>query len=102
MSTITKSPQASNSDFRSVTDAFLRQGGLPFADVLPAKRIAEIFEEEDAMFGQDAIFSTPVVLWAFLAQTLRDRKMASCREATRQPPGPRARWPPHLCGRTSL
>ena len=82
MPTIANSPQAAKNDFRSITDAFLRQGGLPFADVLPAQRIAEIFEEEGGMFGQDAIFSTPVVLWAFLAQTLRDRKMASCREAT--------------------
>ena len=81
MSTITHSTETAKNDFLSITDAFLGQPGLPFTDVLPASRIAEIFEEEDAMFGEDAIFSTPVVLWAFLAQTLRDRKMASCHAA---------------------
>ena len=83
MTTITNSPQAAKNDFRSITDAFLRQPGLPLADVLPAERIAEIFEQEDAIFAQDAIFSTPIVLWAFLAQTLRDRKMASCGAAVK-------------------
>ena len=82
MSTITDATQTINNDFRAISNAFLQQPGLPFANVLPAERIAEVFEQEDAMFAEDDIFSTPVVLWAFLAQTLRDRKMASCRQAT--------------------
>lgn len=81
MPNITQQPQAAKNGFCSISNAFLQQPGLPFAEVLPADRITQIFEEEDAIFASDAIFSTPVVLWAFLAQTLRDRKLASCRGA---------------------
>ena len=33
------------------------------------------------MFGQQDLFSTQIVLWAFLAQTLRDGKGAACSQA---------------------
>ena len=49
--------------------------------VLSAPEIAAIFAHHDALFGASAIFSTPLVLWAFLAQSLRDGKGAACAAA---------------------
>ena len=43
--------------------------------------IARVFREEEALFGQEDIFSTQMVLWAFLAQMLRDGKGAACAAA---------------------
>ncbi len=54
------------SDFCMIANSFLRTPGLPFASVLDAATIARVFREE-ALFGQNDIFSTPIVLWAFLA-----------------------------------
>jgi len=64
-----------------VAEAFRRKEGLPFADVLTAESIQRIFREENALFGEDDLFSTDIVLWAFLAQTLRDGKGAACAAA---------------------
>jgi len=55
--------------------------GLPFADVLSAGSIEQVFRQHDALFGQEDIFSTQIVLWAFLAQALQDGKGASCAAA---------------------
>jgi len=49
--------------------------------VLNAEWIERVFREEGALFAQDDIFSTEIVLWAFLAQTLRDGKGAACAAA---------------------
>jgi len=65
-------------DFSVIADSFLHAPGLPFASVLDAESIEPIFREEKALFGQDGIFSTQIVLWAFLAQTLRDGKGVAC------------------------
>ena len=35
----------------------------------------------DALIAQDDLFSTPIVLWAFLAQVLGDGKEAACSAA---------------------
>jgi len=67
--------------FAMVADPFLHNPGLPFASVLDAESIQRIFREEEALFGQDDIFSTEIVLWAFLAQTLRDGKGVACSAA---------------------
>ena len=67
--------------FDTVADPFLGQPGLPFAAVLTAEAIEHAFAENDALFGQDDIFSTPIVLWAFLAQALHDGKGAACAAA---------------------
>jgi len=67
--------------FATVADPFLAQPGLPFAEVLTAEAIEAAFAENDALFGQDDIYSTPLVLWAFLAQVLRDGKGAACAAA---------------------
>ncbi len=67
--------------FHAVADPFLAHGGLPFAEVLTAEEIEAAFGAQDALFGQDDIFSTPIVLWSFLAQVLRDGKGAACTSA---------------------
>ncbi len=67
--------------FFAVTESFFQGEGLPFADVLDAEFIHQVFREENALFGEDDIFSTDLVLWAFLAQTLRDGKGAACAAA---------------------
>jgi hypothetical protein len=68
-------------DFAVIADSFLRTPGLPFARVLDREAITRVFREEEALFGQDDIFSTQIVLWAFLAQMLRDGKGAACASA---------------------
>ena len=67
--------------FDSIARSFLQQDGLPFADVLRAEDIGRAFAEEGALFAQDEIFSTPVVLWAFLGQILQDGKGVACAAA---------------------
>jgi len=69
------------SDFSMISDSFLRTPGLPFASVLDAATIERVFREEEALFGQNDIFSTQIVLWAFLSQTLRDGKGIACTAA---------------------
>jgi len=68
-------------DFAVIADSFLHDPGLPFASVLDSETIARVFREEEALFGQEDIFSTQMVLWAFLAQTLRDGKGVACAAA---------------------
>ena len=67
--------------FDAVCDPFLQGEGLPFSHVLSAEWIQRVFRQENALFGRDDIFSTEIVLWAFLAQTLRDGKGAACAAA---------------------
>jgi putative transposase len=68
-------------DFSVIANSFLDTPGLPFASVLEAESIQQVFCEEEALFGQEDIFSTQIVLWAFLAQTLRDGKGVACASA---------------------
>jgi hypothetical protein len=81
MSTVAVCPTADNNSFHAVVEPFLQQKGLPFAQVLSAEDVEQAFADEDALFAQDDIFSTPIVLWAFLAQALRDGKGAACAAA---------------------
>ena len=67
--------------FNVVAEPFLQGEGLPFTDVLDAELVRRVFSEEDALFAQDRVFHTEVVLWAFLAQVLRDGKGAACSAA---------------------
>ena len=67
--------------FDAVAEPFLQRPGLPFAEVLSAEAIERAFTENDALFGQDDIFCTQIVLWAFLAQVLRGGKGAACAAA---------------------
>ena len=75
--------------FHKIVAAFLTQPGLAFARVLSAERVERVFAEHGNLFGQDAIYSTVLTLWAFLGQALREGKQASCQaavaETTRQP-----------------
>ena len=68
-------------NFQQVAAGFLAQPGLPFADVLSAKRIARVFTRHGNLFGMDSIYSTVVTLWAFIGQVLRDGKEAGCQSA---------------------
>ena len=81
--TLYSDPTGCNRSFDAVAESFLQDGGLPFADVLSAQSIEQAFRDRDALFGQDEedIFSTQIVLWAFLTQSLRDGKGASCAAA---------------------
>jgi hypothetical protein len=81
MSTVAKSQAAVKNRFALIADPFLQAGGLPFAGVLDADSIQQAFRQENALFGQKDLFSTEVVLWAFLAQTLRDGKGVACSAA---------------------
>jgi hypothetical protein len=67
--------------FDLVADSFLQADGLPFAQVLSAQDIQRAFAQSGALFAQEDIYSTQVVLWAFLAQVLRDGKGAACASA---------------------
>lgn len=67
--------------FAVISDSFLHDPGLPFASVLDRETIERVFREEEALFGQEDIYSSPLVLWAFLAQMLRDGKGAACAAA---------------------
>ena len=80
-------PDSSNhgsSSFQQIVDAFMAQDGLPFAGVLTQERIEHAFARHDGLFGQYGVYSTPIVLWAFLSQVLRDGKEASCQSAVAQ------------------
>jgi len=70
-----------NNRFDAVAEPFLQRPGLPFAEVLTAEAIERAFSENGSLFGQEDIFSTQIVLWAFLAQVLRGGKGAACAAA---------------------
>ena len=79
----TVSPEAThrNTGFEQVVAGFLSADGLPFANVLSAERIERIFVRHGNLFGLGTIYSTTVVLWAFLGQVLRDGKESACQSA---------------------
>ena len=82
MYTMEMGPSTQNRNrFATVVDPFLQQPGLPFAEVLDAEAIERAFAENHALFGERDIFSTPIVLWAFLAQVLRGGKGGACAAA---------------------
>ena len=81
MATVAPHRTGHKNNFDVVAEPFLQGDGLPFSDVLSAESIQRVFREEEALFGQDDIFSTAIVLWAFLAQTLRDGKGSACASA---------------------
>ena len=71
----------SGSSFRKVAAAFLANEALPFARILSAERIERVFAKYDGLFGEQAIYSTAMMVWSFLGQVLRDGKEASCQAA---------------------
>jgi len=81
MTSLSTQPAGFKNEFSVIANPFLQDPGLPFASVLDAESIQRVFREEEALFGQEDIFSTEIVLWAFLAQTLRDGKGVACSAA---------------------
>lgn len=81
MRTVSSRPSDHNRGFGQVVSGFLSAEGLPFAELLSAERIARIFARHENLFGVGSIYSTAVVLWAFLGQVLRDEKEAACQSA---------------------
>jgi len=71
----------SGNRFNVVVEPFLRGPGLRFAEALSGQAIEQAFAERGGLFGQEDIFSRQVVLWAFLAQVLRDGKGTACASA---------------------
>jgi putative transposase len=67
--------------FDTVAVPFLQHPGLPFAEVLSGETIEHVFVRHDGLFAEVNTFSTPLVLWAFLAQVLRGGKGAACAAA---------------------
>ena len=67
--------------FQQIVDGFLLRPGLPFSEILSAERIERIFARHGNLFGLDGVYSTMVMVWAFLGQVLRDGKEASCQSA---------------------
>jgi hypothetical protein len=72
---------AGRGNFRKLAAAFLLGGALPFARILSAERVERVFAQHNGLFGEHGIYSTPVMLWSFLGQVLRDGKEASCQAA---------------------
>jgi hypothetical protein len=63
------SANGGSSSFRKVAAAFLASAALPFAGVLSAEKIERVFAKHNGLFGQHAIYSTPMVVWSFLGQS---------------------------------
>jgi putative transposase len=66
--------------FRLVSSSFLQDDGLHFAEVLPEKRIQEVFHAEGVDFAadDDCVYTPPVTLWMSLSQTLHKGEQRSC------------------------
>jgi putative transposase len=67
--------------FRKITESFFAGKGLPFDTLLSEEKIVDVFSNRNSLFASNGIYSTSVVLWAFLGQVLRDGKESSCQFA---------------------
>lgn len=56
---------------------------LPFGNILSARRLRDIFAEEDGFFGygEHDLWNTGLTLWSFIGQILQDGKQRSCNAA---------------------
>ena len=81
MSTIANHITEGQHRFSAVASSFLEDSDLPFSSVLSGQAIERAFVERDSLFAQRDIFSTQLVLWAYLAQVLRDGKGSACASA---------------------
>lgn len=79
MASIPFRPPKRSFDFGKTLGAFLAQPGLPFAQVLTAELIESVFRKHKGLFGR--LYTTSIVLWAFMSQVLRDGKEAACQSA---------------------
>jgi putative transposase len=78
---IPNSPNHGSTSFQKIADVFLAQDGLPFSNILTSEQIERAFARNNGLFGQHGVYSTPIVLWAFLSQVLKDGKEAACQAA---------------------
>ena len=81
MDSLPSSSAGDCTDFARISRSFLSQDGLPFAEILSPERIHQVFARHNNLFAVNGIYSTAVMLWAFLGQVLRDGKEASCQSA---------------------
>ena len=81
MSSLSDLSRCRRSNFHQVIASFLSQSGLPFANILSAERIERIFTKHGNLFGSGSIYSTAIMVWAFVSQVLRDGTEASCQAA---------------------
>jgi hypothetical protein len=74
-------PNPACRSFEAALAPFLRDDGLPFADILPDDQVRQACRREGVHFGNSArcVYNPAVVLWAFLSQVLGADK--SCRAA---------------------
>ena len=79
MSSISNRARKRNFSFKDAVAGFLGQSGLSFSKALPVEWVALVFAKHGGMTGR--IYQTAIVLWAFMGQTLRDGKEASCQSA---------------------
>jgi len=61
--------------FDNVAEPFLQRSGLPFAEVVSGEAIEGAFTRHGGLLAQNKIFSTSIVLWAFLGQVLRGARV---------------------------
>ena len=78
---IPDSPNRGSSNFQQIVDAFMGQDGAAVLRRPHRERIEHAFARHGGLFGQHGVYSTPIVLWAFLSQVLRDGKEAACQSA---------------------
>ena len=78
---VSDSDESGNPEFQKIMDGFLLQPGLPFATVVTDEKINRVFARHGGLFGGNSIYSSAIVLWAFLGQVLRDGREASCQSA---------------------
>lgn len=76
-----RSKRSRGDSFQTVADSFLNNGLLPFANALEEARIEAAFRKHNSVFGISRVYSTAVVLWAFLHQVLCDGKQSACTSA---------------------
>lgn len=81
MNNVSADARIGRADFAVIASAFLTVEGLPFSSVLTSREIQAAFAEHNGLFAAGDIYSTSLVLWAFLAQVLRDGKGAACAAA---------------------
>jgi len=80
-SSIPNSRGGGSGSFQKIADAFFAGEGLPFAEILSARRIERVFAKHGCLFGRHGIYTSAIMVWSFLSQVLRDGKEASCRSA---------------------
>ena len=73
MTTLNTPATRDKKSFNVITESFLQSEGLPFASVLDAQSIQQAFVDQDALFAQQDLFSTEIVLWAFFSSNLARR-----------------------------